>query len=228
MFPKTDYTITIKTLLDNNIDLGLKDYPIWNEDYRKTLNKKILDHYMFREIGFETPGMFINRLNTRMCEIMPYYCELYTTTQFEYNPIYNADYTSEYTKTNKNISQGTGKTTGESTTSSNSETNTKNKSAHVDTPQDEITVPSIDELTIGTSMDLGSSSGTDKSSGTSSDSSSVSSSSTSDDTEVFSQKLQGNYGVKSTQAMIQEERDLILNIDMQIISELANLFMCIW
>lgn len=223
-----NYTLTIKSLLDNNIDLGLKDYPIWNEKYRDTLNKKIIDHYYFREIGFETPALFINRLNTRMREIMPYYCELYVTTQYEYNPIYNADYTTEYTKTNNNRTQGTGQTTGESTTSSNSETNTKSKSAHVDTPQDSVSVPNIEDLEVATTLDLGSSFGTDSTSGTSNDKSSVSSSSSSDDTEIFSQHLQGNYGVKSTQALIQEERDLILNIDMQIISELANLFMCIW
>ena len=38
------YTTTIKSLLDNHFDLGLKDYPIWNETYRNTLNKKRLDH----------------------------------------------------------------------------------------------------------------------------------------------------------------------------------------
>lgn len=228
MFPKTEYTLTIKSLIDNNIDLGLNDYPIWDENYRKTLNDKIINHYYFREIGFETPGLFINRLNTRMREIMPYYCELYETTKFEYNPIWNADYKMDYTKTNENKTQGTGETLGESTTQTEAQTNAKNKSAHVDTPQDAVTVPEIEDLEIATTLDLGSSSGTDKTNGSSNDKSTVTSSSSSDDTETYSQLLQGNYGVKTTQAMIQEERDLILNIDMQIIAELSNLFMGLW
>ena len=46
------YTITIKSLLDNNFDFKMDTYPIFDENYRETLNQK---------------------LN----EIMPYYNELY-------------------------------------------------------------------------------------------------------------------------------------------------------
>lgn len=42
-----------------------------------------------RQIGFETFGRFKYELNVRMREIMPYYIELWKTTQFEYNPIEN-------------------------------------------------------------------------------------------------------------------------------------------
>ena len=39
------YTVTIKTLLDNGFDFGLKDYPIFDESYRSTLNQNILNYY---------------------------------------------------------------------------------------------------------------------------------------------------------------------------------------
>ena len=71
------YTVTIKTLLDNHFDLGLQDYPIFNESYRNILNKKIIDHYYMNEIGYETAELFKHFLNSRMNEIMPYYNELY-------------------------------------------------------------------------------------------------------------------------------------------------------
>ena len=71
------YTVTIKTLLDNGFDLGLQDYPIFNESYRNILNKKILDHYYMDEIGYETAELFKHFLNARMNEIMSYYNELY-------------------------------------------------------------------------------------------------------------------------------------------------------
>jgi hypothetical protein len=52
------YTVELDSLIRNNYDLGLKDYPIFDESYRDALNKKILDHFRFREIGFETPARF--------------------------------------------------------------------------------------------------------------------------------------------------------------------------
>jgi hypothetical protein len=57
--------------------MGLKSYPIFDEEYRETLNQKILNRYMFNEIGFETPQRFIFELNTKMSIIMPYYNDLY-------------------------------------------------------------------------------------------------------------------------------------------------------
>ena len=52
------YTTTIKSLIDNNFDFQLTDYPIFDEEYRETLNKNILDYYYISEIGFETPALF--------------------------------------------------------------------------------------------------------------------------------------------------------------------------
>ena len=39
------YTITIKTLIDNNFDFQMTNYPIFDENYRETLNNNILHHY---------------------------------------------------------------------------------------------------------------------------------------------------------------------------------------
>lgn len=61
------------------------DFPIWIEDYRTTLEKKILMHYFNKEIGFETLGLWKFYLEERMNLIMPYYNELYKTTVKEYD-----------------------------------------------------------------------------------------------------------------------------------------------
>lgn len=61
------------------------DFPIWIEDYRTTLEKKILMHYFNKEIGFETVGLWKFYLEERMNLIMPYYNELYKTTVKEYD-----------------------------------------------------------------------------------------------------------------------------------------------
>ena len=71
------YTITIKTLIDNNFDFQMTNYPIFDENYRNTLNQTILYHYYENEIGFETAPLFRFYLNQKLNEIMPYYNELY-------------------------------------------------------------------------------------------------------------------------------------------------------
>lgn len=267
MFPNVETTITLKSLLDSGFDLGLKDYPIWNEDHREELNKKIINHYYLREIGQETPGLFKHYLNAKMNEIMPYYCELYKTTQYEYNPIYNVDYEVEdittNEDTNKNISTGKGSSTTSSTsdltgtnssesnatnTSENNNTSNSNgKQATVNTPASQLNVQDIDSLTAASQLNYAKESGseninasgtatneetstntsTQTNEGTSSNELESTSESTASGTTIYKRKLQGNYGVKSTQAMIEEERKLILNIDMQIIAELTSCFMLV-
>ena len=52
-------------------------FPIFNEDYRPILCKKILKHFYMDEIGEETCGLWQLRLNQKLNEIMPYYNKLY-------------------------------------------------------------------------------------------------------------------------------------------------------
>lgn len=52
-------------------------YPIFEEAYRRPLERKILSHYYTREIGYETVGRWKLALRNKMNEIMPYYNQLY-------------------------------------------------------------------------------------------------------------------------------------------------------
>lgn len=61
----------------NNGDIGLNDYPIYDEAHRPVLNQKIINRYINREIGQESLELFTATLNRRMHEIMPPYNELY-------------------------------------------------------------------------------------------------------------------------------------------------------
>lgn len=69
------------------------NWPIYNEAYREPLCKKIINHYYFYEIGFETIGLFINRLNQKMNEIMPYYNRLYLALEHDWPIFEDVDYT---------------------------------------------------------------------------------------------------------------------------------------
>lgn len=251
------YTTFLKTLVESGFDVGLNEYPIWDEEYRAVLNKKILDHYWFREIGQETPGLFKFYLNRTMNEIMPYYNQLYKTTILEYNPIHNADYTEEHTITREhdNVVDTTGSyegtdnsvSTGNSTTHSSNEdsttstSDTNNKHVGIDTPQSALDISDIDDVNYASEVNFDKNSGVTTGNGSSTqDSSSETSSNITNDqsgsninkredrgmnTETFLRKLHGNYGVKTTQSLIKEERDLIINIDMQIIRDLEDCFM---
>ena len=256
------YTVALKTLIDSGFNIGLDRYPIWDEGYRSLLNDKIINHFLLREIGFETPGMFKFYLNRTMSEIMPYYNELYKTTCYKYDPIHNVDYTEEYTidrdrkltldSTNDVTGHSSGQTSSDSSGQVDSESTNHventNRSKHgkIDTPQGSINIGDMDiddvnyasEVNIG--KDIGDSDGRSSDKQTTSGKASENSSSrmnnttvtkgenNEEETEKFLKRLYGNYGVKTSQAMIQEERELIINIDMKIINELEDLFMCIW
>lgn len=83
----SSYTVELRQLIQNGYDIGLKDYPIFDESYRETLNNKIITHYWMREIGAETAGLFKLYLNRTMSEIMPYYNQLYKSAQLDFDPL---------------------------------------------------------------------------------------------------------------------------------------------
>lgn len=71
-------------------------FPIWDENYRLTLECKILKHFYMREIGAETVGLWKLWLDEKMNLIMPYYNELYKTTVLKFNPLYDVDLRTEH------------------------------------------------------------------------------------------------------------------------------------
>jgi hypothetical protein len=52
-------------------DLGMKDYPIWDETKRDWLNEKIINHFRYRKISSQTSTQFIFYLNRTLEENMP-------------------------------------------------------------------------------------------------------------------------------------------------------------
>lgn len=170
------YTVQLKTLIENHFDIGLKDYPIFDENYRNILNEKIINHYLFNEIGMETAELFKFYLNMTMREIMPYYNQLYKSELLEFNPLYDTDLTTVYDKTNDNtsttdsnnysynkskvttngnvenesdsFSHSDAHSTGDSHGNSVGKGNTKN--VHSDTPQGFLSINSIENETYAT------------------------------------------------------------------------------
>ena len=98
------------------------DFPIWDEEYRLTLETKILKHFYLREIAHETVGLWRLRLDTYMNELMPVYNKMYAAVSQEFNPLFDVDITRTHD--------------GTSTDSTNSSGNSVNK--YSETPQGSI------------------------------------------------------------------------------------------
>lgn len=106
----------------------------WN---KQKLAKKIIDHYLLREIGFETPALFKQRAKVAMQEIMEEKLPLIYSASIKYDPLVNVDYTETYS----------GKTSGDSSSSSNG------INIHSDTPQSRVSKSEILDGTYASSTD---------------------------------------------------------------------------
>ena len=112
------------------------DFPIFDENYRTTLETKIIRHYYTREIGLETYGLWKLKLQTKLNEIMPYYNKLYESELFTYNPLYDVDMTTTHvgrrtgentnvdTRISERSNSGTSKNVGDETTADTNRANT--------------------------------------------------------------------------------------------------------
>ena len=59
----------VDDILDDSWDKIFGNFPIFDEEYREGLCKKILKHFYTREIGYETVGLWKLKLNTKMQEL---------------------------------------------------------------------------------------------------------------------------------------------------------------
>lgn len=238
----SNFTVQVRWLIENNFDFQLTEYPIFDETYRNVLNKKILDHYKFREIGFETPALFRHYLKTALNEIMPYYNQLYKSQLLEFNPLYDVDYQENYNKTStnhvENTTEGTSHNQNTSTTNGTTEStdNSNSKNLKTDTGQGAIGITNIDDVQFATEVDFNKSNGTGSttSNGTATDNTSgtISNTSTTDlnNTDEYTRHVLGNRGNKNYSQLLNDFRTTFLNIDLEIINhpEVQQLFYGLW
>ena len=208
------YTTTIRNLMDNNFDFGLKDYPIFDEEYRELLNNKILMHYYMDEIGFETAGLFKVYLNNKMNEIMPYYNELYKKQK---DLLLNFDKTTNLTETFTRDNTTDTNTKSNSTSSNTASGSSKN--VYQDTPMGSITQQDIDNYDHASNQEF------NKNQNTSSieDNSNLTGKATS--LENYIRTKTGNNGRLYGIEILKMIKNNYMNIDEMVINELQDLFM---
>ena len=101
------YTITIKDIvnsynditdlkkIDEKLEVARKyifdfEYPVIDDTTKARIEKAILKHYYYREIAFETVGMFKIKLNDRLNLIMSRYNALYKKQDLNVSPYVNS------------------------------------------------------------------------------------------------------------------------------------------
>ena len=182
------------------------DYPIFDETYRGVIETKILKHYYTREIGLETVGLWLHKLDVKMNEIMPYYNQLYKSCLLEFNPFYNTDFTTKRDiKTNE---KGNSKDETNSTT--------KEWELYSDTPQGSIT--NLENETYLTNATKNTGDGNTLNKGETNV----------DNVQDYLETVKGKVGGENYSSLLEQYRKTFLNIDMMIIDELSDLFMNIW
>ena len=223
-----NYTMTLYEIINNfysrsEVEAWFKDYQlsdyltedqidvitengVWSKD---RLAQKIVDHYLMEQIGFETMALFKHKVKITMNEIMESKLPLIYSRAIEYDPLVNVDYTETFSRTIEN----------EGSSSSNSSSNSSGLNVGSDTPQGQINKADILNGTYA--------SGTNASETEASVEDETSASNSTD--EDYTKHVKGNSGVSATaQKMVEQFRDNIRAIDLEIIKELEDLFMIIY
>lgn len=232
-----DYTLTLGNLIDHGFNtdeklhLSPQYYPIFDENHRAKLNEKIVAHYALREIGSETPQMFVFYLGRTMREHMDYYNQLYVSANRKFDPFITSDIRQEMDSTSSNESSGrsSGTQSNESTANSTSDTTADNSSM---TFNSEFPQTRIDDFRKYATTASQTDSTGNTHTATRQDSAATATSTSNTDYAHSSDK--GNstshtIGTSGSQSqLLQDWRNTMLNIDLMVINSLENLFMGMW
>lgn len=210
----------IENILNKSWNKIFSDFPIFDEDYRVELCKKILRHYYTREICCETVGRWKLFLSDKMKNIMPYYNQLYQSELIRIEPLVSVNRSVSH----EGSENETKSTNRNGTNSSNTRTDgsTDTWSYYSDTPQGGIAGLDTNEYLTNATHNVGTDVTSSVLNGTSSDNETGSG----ERSDSYVDKILGYEGNQSE--MLLKFRETFLNIDMMIIDELKDLFFTIY
>lgn len=200
-------------------------YPIFDEEYKATLESKIIRHFYTREIGQETVGLFKLRLSAMMNEIMPYYNKLYLSELLSIDPLTDVNYTRSGSESTS-VSESTlsSLSTSESLHGSESTQNSM-WDLYQETPQNALT--GVENLEYLTNADKNTGSGSRESASNNQIASAGSGSRDNIGNKGYLESIAG-YRNNNPSKLLSDYRDTFLNIDMLIINDLEKLFLQLW
>lgn len=234
-YDNTGVTVELREIVESGVNIWGFDYPVPRAsiDYngktckvdfdKATFEKKIVDHFYFRQIGQETVGRWLHYFRTRIREIMPYYVQLYEFDA-KFRNIEDPLESYNLTETFKEDRSGSGKVTGTSSSETSSERSEDNENTRKfsNTPQGSIS--NLDNYLSEATQDNGNASTNE------SGSTSGTSEQTSEDSGSVEHTLtkRGNIGVQPLGGEVENIRNAFINIDQQIINELNDLFLQVY
>lgn len=204
------FTLTLNEVLEITDDVGLGDYPIFDAAHRDVLNTKILNRYDAREIGFETIEMFTFAMSRRMHEIMPYYNQLFSSTQLNIDAL----------NTIKMHSEDASSTTSTENSSGTSETDSSSTSAGKNVNYE------LPQVALSGNEDYASAAADSEQSGSATGTATTAGESAGSSTTTNTSDVEGFQGSQAD--LLLRYRETFLNIDVQIIENLSDLFMSVW
>lgn len=226
------------------------EFPIFDENYRPVLCKKILKHYYTREIGLETVGLWKLKLDTKLNEIMPYYNKLYMSELLDLDLTANVNLKRTKKVENENIQSNTYEKTLEgsgslnvtddttNTTSGSETVERENQDLYSDTPQG--TIIDVEDAKYLTDVRIvkdGAESESDSRTTNLHDRTEITNVNSEDsytgnitanNVEDYLEMLTGSDGRFSNAQLLEDFRKTFLNIDVMIINDLSDLFFKLW
>ena len=187
------------------------------EQKKKEFENKFLEFYYFDEIGYKTPDRFKQRLKNYLDMGFKKWQERYNTElevqKQNINFLLNKDLIEERTTEGN----ATGTSTSTSTSTSNTNNNSSNKNTVNDTPDTRFT----------TTENFATSITTDETTSNSSNTGNGETSSTSNQNSNVNERFisKGNIGVTSSAELLEKWRDVIIDIDNEIIEGADKYFM---
>lgn len=241
------YTIVLKNLLDDpaakaKIDFALSKYPLYKPEKkydlvpdREEINNRLLNHYKYREIGFETFGRFLDELQITMGEIMPRYNELLKTvvTMAELpSPFDNVDVVETFEETRTESGSSETATTASDATTTKNTVESDSKHVQSQTPQGQINIAAknIDSVPYADQVDWGKDNSTSNGLSSSNGETTASGSNESTGTTQHTYTKKGNQGVNTYAHDMLEYRTQIIDVVDQIINDdrIQELFMLVY
>ena len=204
------YTLELRYIYeDENYKLFDFPYNLYDNDLKPWFEEKFYQHFMFYEIGFDTIGMFKQRLMSKLNDIFPYYRDLYKTMirskgiDFMLNKDLKESYIRELTS-NSNSNQESNVTSNGLSTAGQLTPSLIANSQKIDKFMD----TAQKDNSSSNSTSTGESNGNSK--------------------EEYTLTSQGNIGITSSAELLAKWRETILNIDLMIFEECNDLFMQIF
>ena len=204
------YTLELRYIYeDKNFNLFDFPYNLYDNDLKPWFEEKFFQHFMFYEIGFDTIGMFKQRLMSKLNDIFPYYKQLYETEirtkgiDFMLNKDLKESYVRELTS-NSNSNQESNVTSNSLSTAGQLTPSLIANSQKIDKFMD----TAQKDNSSSNSTSTGESNGNSK--------------------EKYTLTSQGNIGITSSAELLTKWRETLLNIDLMIFEECNDLFMQIF